>query len=115
MSHPVTHFEVLGPDGKKLQQFYASLFGWKVDANNPMDYGMVEKEGNGIGGGISNSMDGQSRVTFYVEASDPQAVLDQAQKLGGKLVMPLMDVPGGPTIGQFADPAGNVIGVAKAM
>ncbi len=115
MSHPVTHFEVLGPDGKKLQQFYASLFDWKIDANNPMDYGMVGKEGEGIGGGISNSMDGQSRVTFYVEASDPQSLLDKVEKLGGKVVMPLMDVPGGPTIAQFTDPAGNVIGLAKGM
>jgi hypothetical protein len=36
MPNPVTHFEIVGKDGKKLQEFYASLFGWAVDANNPM-------------------------------------------------------------------------------
>ena len=45
MAHPVTHFEVLGKDAKKLQDFYSSAFGWKIDASNPMNYGIIEAEG----------------------------------------------------------------------
>ena len=58
MGQPVVHFEVVRTDGAKLQQYYADLFGWEIDANNPMSYGMVTREGNvnaegvGIGGGI---------------------------------------------------------------
>jgi predicted enzyme related to lactoylglutathione lyase len=44
MANPVTHFEIHGRDGKKTQAFYASLFGWTVDADNPMDYGMVSAQ-----------------------------------------------------------------------
>jgi predicted enzyme related to lactoylglutathione lyase len=40
------HFEVIGKDGKKLQDFYSGLFGWKIDANNPADYGIVQRDGN---------------------------------------------------------------------
>ena len=29
MSHPVVWFEVMGKDGKKLQQFFTDLFGWR--------------------------------------------------------------------------------------
>ena len=112
MASKVTHFEVHGKDGKRLQEFYASLFGWKVDANNPMQYGMVSAEKGGIGGGISQS--GKPMVTFYVEVADPAAALKRVEKLGGKTVMPPMDVPGGPRIAQFADPEGNVIGLIKA-
>ena len=112
MPSPVTHFEIHGKDGKKLQEFYAKLFQWKVDANNPMEYGMVEKNGNGIGGGITKSDD--AMVTVYVEVADPDATLKQAESLGGKTVMPPADVPGGPTIAQFRDPAGNTIGLIKA-
>ena len=31
MANPVVHFEVLGKDGERLQQFYRDLFGWKID------------------------------------------------------------------------------------
>jgi len=52
MANPVTWFEVTGKDGKKLQDFYSGVFGWKIDASNPMNYGMVDNAGQGIGGGI---------------------------------------------------------------
>lgn len=116
MAHPVTHFEIHGKDGMKSQEFYAKLFGWNVDANNPMSYGMVAPpDGRGIGGGVAQAQDGQPRVTFYVEADDLAAMLKQAESLGGHTIMPPMDVPGGPTIALFADPDGNVIGLAKGM
>jgi hypothetical protein len=109
----VTWFEVAGKDGKKLQKFYADLFGWKVDADNPMEYGMVDAQGNGIGGGITPTQDG-AYVTVYVAVDDLQAALDKAEKLGGKTVNPPMEVPDGPTIAHFTDPEGNFIGLLKA-
>lgn len=42
MADKVMHFEIHGKDGKRLQEFYASLFGWKIDTSNPM-------QGNAIG------------------------------------------------------------------
>ena len=48
MADKVMHFEIHGKDGKRLQEFYASLFGWKIDANNPMQYGLVSPEPGGI-------------------------------------------------------------------
>src|SRR5207245_7378541 len=47
MAHPVTHFEVNARDAKAAQKFYGDLFGWKIDTNNPMDYGMVSAAGPG--------------------------------------------------------------------
>ncbi len=113
MADKVVHFEVTGSDGKRLQDFYAALFDWNVDANNPMQYGMVSGEQSGIGGGICQSQ-GRPQVTFYVEVRDLAAALSKAQKLGGKTVMLPMQVPGGPEIAQFSDPDGNVIGLLKA-
>jgi len=111
VANPVSWFEVTGKDGKKLQDFYTGLFGWKIDAANEMNYGMTDASETGLGGGISASQDGSSNVTFYVAVPDLQASLDKAEKLGGKTVMPPMDVPGGPKIAMFADPEGNVIGL----
>lgn len=113
MPRPVTHFEIHGKDGKQLQDFYAKLFDWSIDANNPMNYGMVAAAGQGIGGGVTASE--TPMVTVYVDVDDLQAAIDKAIALGGAMVMPPMDVPGGPSIAQFKDPAGNVIGLVHGM
>ena len=112
MAAKVAHFEIHGKDGKKLQQFYASLFDWKVDASNPMQYGMVNAEPGGIGGGITAGK--AAMVTFYVEVPDLAAALKKAERLGAKTVMKPTQVPGGPEIAQFSDPEGNVIGLLKS-
>jgi predicted enzyme related to lactoylglutathione lyase len=109
----VTHFEIEGPDGKKLQDFYAGLFGWAIDANNPMNYGIVGANENGIGGGISTSQDGQPHVRIYVEVDQVQPFLDKAVQMGGKVVMERTVLPGMVTFAQFQDPQGNVIGLTE--
>lgn len=115
MANKVVHFEVIGKDGKKLQDFYSGLFGWKIDANNPMSYGMVDASQAGIGGGISSGMDGgDGHLTFYVEVADLAATLKQAESMGGKTTMPPMAVPGGPEIAMFTDPEGHLVGLSKA-
>jgi uncharacterized protein len=115
MAHPVAWFEVTGKDGEKLQKFYADLFGWEIDANNPQKYGIVPAGEGGIGGGIAASQDGSSGVTVYVSVDDLQKALDEAEALGGKAVMGPMEVEGGPTLAFFTDPEGNTIGLMKGM
>jgi len=115
MANQVSWFEISGKDGAKLQQFYGDLFGWKIDANNPMSYGMVEGSDGGIGGGIGQSNDGGTQVTFYVGVDDLQACLDEAERSGGRTVLPVTEIPNMATIAQFADPEGNVVGLVKAQ
>lgn len=116
MGKPVVHFEVTGQDGKRLQQFYADLFDWKVDANNPMQYGMVNTgAAKGINGGIAAAQQGSpGGVTFYIEVENLDEYLRTAERLGGKTVLPPSEVPGGPALAIFADPEGNRIGLVKA-
>jgi predicted enzyme related to lactoylglutathione lyase len=115
MGQKVTHWEIIGKDAKKLQDFYSSLFGWKVDANNPMNYGMVQPDDAGIGGGIAADMQGGSgHLTIYVEVDDLKAALEKAESMGGKTVMPPMAVPDGPEMAQFTDPEGHLVGILKA-
>jgi uncharacterized protein len=113
MADKVVWFEVTGKDGGKLQSFYGELFGWKVDASNPMNYGMVEADESGIGGGIGQADNGDGHVTFYMGVDDPQAYLDKAEKLGGKTVVPVTEIPNMVTFALIGDPEGHVIGVVK--
>jgi predicted enzyme related to lactoylglutathione lyase len=112
MGRPVVHFEVTGKDGATLQKFYGDLFDWKIDANNPMNYGIVQKEDNGIGGGVGQSPDGEGHVTFYVSVDDINSALEKAESLGGKTVMPRTQMEM-VTLGLLADPEGNIVGLVE--
>ncbi|MEP6893731.1 MAG: VOC family protein [Gaiellaceae bacterium] len=111
MADPVIHFEIVGKDGAALTSFYEQLFGWKTSPVEGMGYSLVEKEVDGIAGGIGTSQDGGSHVTFYVSVDDPQSALDKAESLGGKTVQPVMTLPDMVTLALFADPEGHVIGL----
>src|SRR5205085_12459001 len=122
MGQPVVHFEVIGKDGPKLVGYYSDLFGWEIDANNPMGYGVVQREGNtnaqgvGIGGGVGGAPEGyDGHVMFYVEVPDVGASLAQAESLGGTRVMGPDAIPGmGLVLGHFKDPEGHLIGLVQA-
>ncbi len=121
MGQPVVHFEVIGKDGAKLRSYYSELFGWQIDADNPMGYGMVPREGNvnsdgiGIGGGVAGGPEGyEGHVTFYVEVPDVEAALAKAESLGGRRIMGPEKVTDEVELGQFADPEGHVIGLVKS-
>jgi predicted enzyme related to lactoylglutathione lyase len=110
----VTHYEILGKDGARSRQFYSQLFDWKIDADNPMDYGIVEAVENGIGGGITAVPEGGSPgTTIYVEVDNCQTYLDKAVSLGGRIIVERQVIPGMVAFAQFVDLDGNVIGLTE--
>jgi uncharacterized protein len=120
MGQPVVHFEIIGTDAEKLRGYYSELFGWEFDADNPMNYGAVQRDGNtnadgiGIGGGIGQGPEGyEGHVTFYIEVSDVEAALAKAESLGGSRMMGPEKVMEGVEIGLFDDPEGHTVGVVK--
>jgi uncharacterized protein len=121
MGQPVVHFEVIGRDADKLHSYYSELFGWDIDSNNPMKYGIVQRETNvnsdgvGIGGGVGTGPEGyDGHVTFYVEVPDVEAALAKAESLGGSRMMGPDEVMEGLEIGLFGDPEGHIIGLVKS-
>jgi predicted enzyme related to lactoylglutathione lyase len=122
MGQPVVHFEIIGRDGKKLVDYYSELFGWEIDASNPMGYGIVPRDGNtndegvGIGGGVAGGPEGyEGHVMFYIEVPDVEAGLAKAESLGGTRVMGPDEVPGmGIVLGHFRDPEGHLVGMVQS-
>lgn len=121
MGQPVLHFEVIGKDAEALHRYYAELFGWNIDADNPMKYGQINGEDNagdggpGIGGGIGAGPEGyEGHVTFYVQVDDVEQALGDAERLGGSRMMGPDEVMPGLIIGLFQDPEGHTIGVMTA-
>jgi uncharacterized protein len=120
MGQPVVHFEIIGKDPEKLQSYYSELFGWEFDADNPMNYGIVQRDANvsddgvGIGGGVGSGPEGyDGHVTFYIGVPDVEAALAKAESLGGSRMMGPDKVMEDVEIGLFNDPEGHVIGVVK--
>ena len=121
MGQPVVHFEVIGRDPEKLRSYYSDLFGWEIDADNPVGYGIVARDQNtnpdgiGIGGGIGGPGpdDYPGHVTFYVEVPDVEAALAKAESLGGTRMMGPEKPMEGVEIGLFNDVEGHVVGVVK--
>jgi predicted enzyme related to lactoylglutathione lyase len=122
MGQPVVHFEVIGKDPEALQSFYSDLCGWEIDSDNPMNYGVVQREGNvnddgvGIGGGVGAGPEGyDGHVTFYIEVPDVEAALAKAESLGGSRMMGPDKVMERVEIGLFNDPEGHPVGFVKAV
>jgi uncharacterized protein len=120
MGQPVVHFEIIGNDAEKLRGYYSELFGWEFNADNPMNYGTVDREANtnadgiGIGGGIGAGPEGyDGHVTFYIEVPDVEASLAKAESLGGSRMMGPEKVMEGIEVGLFNDPEGRTVGVVK--
>jgi uncharacterized protein len=117
MGNPVVHFELDGTDWQSLAGFYKELFAWHVQEMPEADYAIIDTHaGSGINGGIGKSQSGEPFGTFYVQGPDVQALLDKAESLGAKTVVPMvvMTEPFPLTFAQFADPQGNRIGLVKA-
>jgi predicted enzyme related to lactoylglutathione lyase len=122
MGQPVVHFEIVGRDGEKLQSYYSDLFGWRIDASNSMNYGIVPREGNtnpdgvGIAGGIGRGPEGyEGHVTFYVEVPDVEAALAKAESLGGTRMMGPETIMDSIELGHFTDPEGHLVGVVRSV
>ena len=112
MGQPVVHFEIGCRDSAKTAAFFSKLFDWKTTAAGPA--AMIDTGGSvGIQGHITAlGHEPHHYVTVYVQVDDLKAYLDKAQSLGGKTLVPPVEIPTG-TFAWFADPDGNTIGLWK--
>jgi predicted enzyme related to lactoylglutathione lyase len=115
MGSPVVHFEIRSTDPDASRAFYGKLFGWTFPTGGMPGYSYVDSGVDGaIPGGISPLQGGGPLVTFFVGVEDVAGTLDAAAAAGGKVVQPATDVPG-VRFGLFADPFGQIVGVATAI
>jgi uncharacterized protein len=113
--HEIIHWEIQSQMPDRLHAFYRDALGWSVNADNPMNYGMVSSGGNdGINGGIGGS-DGApgSRVLVYAIVPDINAALARIEQHGGRTVVPRIDI-GVVIMAQYVDPEGNRMGLLEA-
>jgi uncharacterized protein len=110
MPHPVVHFEIGCRDSGKTQDFYKNLFGWKIQEAGPA--AMIDTGAGATGHITALGHEPYHYTIFYVEVEDVQAYLDKASSLGGKILVPPVQIPTG-IFAWMADPEGNTVGLWK--
>jgi predicted enzyme related to lactoylglutathione lyase len=109
MGRPVVHFEIGCRDSAKTQEFYKKLFGWKIETMGPA--AMIAAEPGGMTGHITAlSHEPHHYTMFYVDVDDVAAYLEKAKALGGKTVVPPVEIPTG-TFAWMQDPEANTVGL----
>lgn len=115
MAHgSVDWFQIDTDDPEGAERFYGGLFDWTFvnEPGNPA-YRLVMRAGaEGPQGGVfGTGGDSPNRSGFFVVVSDVAAAVEQAERLGGKVVDPPKTTPNGLTFAHLHDPAGNHFGV----
>jgi uncharacterized protein len=111
MGRPVIHFEIGCKDSAKTREFYAKLFDWQMTTMGAAT--MIAPEAPGIGGHISALGHEPHHYTiFYVDVEDVATYLKKAESLGGKTLIPPVEIPTG-TFAWMQDPDGNTVGLWK--
>ena len=109
--------ELMTTDPQAAAAFYGALFGW---TSKDMDMGTgpyhVQNIGEtsvaGIMGMPPGSPPGMPPAWgCYVTVSDVGQTLERCTSLGGKIIMPAMDIPGVGRMAVLQDPQGAVLSV----
>ncbi len=120
MGNPVVHWEFMSKDPQNVSDFYAKLFGWKIQhMGGPVDYRLVDTgakgEMRGINGGILKpDREGPCNMLFYVLVDDLGAYRKKIVEAGGVIHVEEQEVPGMGWFSLFTDPEGRMNGLWKA-
>ena len=97
--------------------FYASVFGWEAvtsGEDGPMPYTEFKIGGESVAGMMEMSEQVPAEVPphwlVYIEVADTDAAVASATSLGGSVVVPATDFPGG-RFAVIVDPQGATLGV----
>jgi len=130
LDHTIVHFEIPADDIEKLKKFYMDLFGWTMNRYpGPTTYYMIgtvpvdEKTmmplRPGVNGGMYEKKNASSRELAiplnYISVESVEEYSKKVMALGGKILVPKMEIP---TIGWWAlaeDPEGNRFGMLEYM
>jgi predicted enzyme related to lactoylglutathione lyase len=116
MNHPIVHAEIRSADPDATRAYFGELFGWTYPNEGAFPgYTFVE---TGVPGAlytaISPLQGDEDLVTFFVGIDDMAATIEDAVRLGGRVVQAPVTVPG-VSFALIADPQGHIVGLAQQL
>jgi uncharacterized protein len=107
-------YELMTRNPGAASAFYTAVVGWDIVAQPPgsAEYPMIRAGAEVIGGlfPLTDAMceHGARRIWMgYVGVDDVHACIERLTDLGGQVLMPPFDIPGGRRIAMVADPQGS--------
>lgn len=116
MANPVMQFQILSKTPDETARFYSNLFGWSIDANNPMGYRRIATgSAGGIQGGIWPAPpQSPDFVQLFIAVDNVKSSVRKAEELGAKLIIPPAVLPEDDEMAVLLDhPQGMSFGVWK--
>ena len=114
MSNPVVHFDIGCRDLGKTNEFYTKLFGWQTSEYGPLSKKVATNCEEGINGYLTSlGHEPHNYVMIYVEVESIADTLQEIGELGGEVVIPETEIPGGGHFAWFKDTDGNMLGLLR--
>ena len=115
MANPVVQFQILSKTPDETPLFYSTVFGWKVDAGNPLGYRRIDTGSTeGIQGGIWQAPPrAHNFVQLFVGADDVKSLAQKAEGLGANILIPPTTLPEGDAMAVLQDPAGMPLAISR--
>ena len=125
VDHTIVHFEIPADNVEKLSKFYSKLFGWKmIRMPGPVEYWGIQtvptdEDGmllrNGVNGGMMKRQNSEHKPVNYIAVESVDEYSKKIEELGGKVVVPRMEVPGVGWWAMALDPDGNQFAIIEEM
>src|SRR3954453_3426578 len=108
MPNPVMQFQIISKKPDETAQFYSELFGWSIDADNPMGYRRIMTGSeHGIQGGIWPApRQAPTFVQLFITVDNLESNVKRAVELGAKILIPPTTLPEGDAMAVLHDPQG---------
>lgn len=121
MGNPVVHWELMSKQPAKVADFYARIFGWKIEHRPDMNYRIVDTGTSGPMAGINGGIVQPDKpgpwpgnMLFYILVDDLEAYRRKVVAAGGEIHIEEQEVPGMGSFSLFTDPEGRMMGLWKA-
>ena len=112
MANPFVHIELRTQDPGESKEFYAGMFGWKLEELPGMAYTIINV-GQGTGGGMVKKPDPAIPDNWlpYIMVDDIAASTKKAQALGATICKDVTEVPDMGWFSVITDPTGATFGL----
>jgi uncharacterized protein len=113
MGDPVVQWQVITKEPEKHAAFYAAVFSWKINSDNPLGYRMADPgSARGIPGGFWPAPpEASAFVQLFVEVGDVAETIKKVTANGGSVLIPPQTLPQGEQMAVLRDPMGVTFGV----
>jgi hypothetical protein len=123
--NPVVHFEMPAEDRKRMADFYAKTFGWKMQmfGEEMANYVLVsttdtDESGNAttpgaINGGFFIKTSDNTAPSVVISVDDINAHVKKVTDAGGKVLGEPAEIPGIGWYASFIDPEGNRVSMLQ--